>query len=218
MKVAVTAVGPSLDDEVDPRFGRCAYFVVVDPGTMESEAIENASVSLGHGAGIQSAQVMSEKGVEVVLTGNCGPNAFMTLSAAGIQVILGVGGSAREAVEQFKSGALSSAAGANVAGHFGTGGPGAGGRVGMGMGPGMGMGRGTGRRGGMGRGMGMGRGRGMGMGAGMMGGPAPGPGGPGRGGSEPSSKTEELGTLKSQAQEMQGQLEQIMDRIKELEG
>lgn len=220
MKVAITATGPSLDAEVDPRFGRCACFVIVDPETMEFEAIENASVSLGHGAGIQAAQAMSERGVEVVLTGNCGPNAFMTLGAAGIQVIVGVGGSVKEAVAQYKSGSLASASAPNVGGHFGTGGgPGAGG--GMGMGMGRGMGRGMGGGGGMGRGMGMGRGggmgRGMGLGAQTGGGPAPGPGGPGAGMPGPPTKKEELEVLKSQAQEMQGQLEQIMNRIKELE-
>jgi len=86
MKIAITSRGPTLDDEVDARFGRCACFLIVDPDTMEVEALENASAALGGGAGIRSAQALADRGAEVVLTGNCGPNAFQTLAAAGIKV------------------------------------------------------------------------------------------------------------------------------------
>ena len=106
MKVAVTATGPSLDAAMDPRFGRCSYFVLVETDDMTFEAIENANSSLGGGAGIQSAQLMAQKGVKAVLTGNCGPNAHQTLSAAGIDVFVGCSGTVSEAVERFKSGQL----------------------------------------------------------------------------------------------------------------
>jgi predicted Fe-Mo cluster-binding NifX family protein len=172
MKIAVTSTGPTLDDNVEARFGRCLYFLIIDPDTMQLEAIENPNIALGGGAGIQSAQLMSEKGVTTVLTGNCGPNAFNVFGQAGIQVIVGVSGAVRDAVEQFKTGSLSSASGPNVASHFGvnaasadptpTGqpmpgpvGPGGGMRPGSGGGMGRGMGKGMGRGGGMGRGMGM---------------------------------------------------------------
>jgi predicted Fe-Mo cluster-binding NifX family protein len=122
MKVAVTATGPSLDAAVDPRFGRCSHFVVVETDDMSFEAIENVNSSLGGGAGIQSAQVMAQKGTTAVLTGNCGPNAHQTLSAAGIDVIVGCSGSVSEAVERFKSGQLRAASAPNVAGHSGMGG------------------------------------------------------------------------------------------------
>ncbi|MCK4374341.1 MAG: NifB/NifX family molybdenum-iron cluster-binding protein, partial [Candidatus Brocadiae bacterium] len=121
MKVAVTSTGPGLDDYVEPRFGRCPCFLIVETDTMAFEAVENPNVALGGGAGIQSAQLMADRDVQVVLTGNCGPNAFRTLEAAGIQVIVGVGGTAREAVEQLKAGGSPAAAGPNVAGHFGMG-------------------------------------------------------------------------------------------------
>ena len=134
MKIAVTSTGPSLDDNVEVRFGRCPYFLIIDTNTMQLEAIENPNIALGGGAGIQSAQLMSEKGVTTVLTGNCGPNAFSVFGQAGIQVIVGVSGPVRNAVEQFKTGALSSASGPNVVSHYGMGG----GR-GMGMGIGFGM-------------------------------------------------------------------------------
>jgi len=188
MKIAVTARGKTLDDQVDPRFGRCPYFLVVDSETLQAEAVENPNLALGGGAGIQSAQLMAEHDVKVVLTGNCGPNAYQTLNAAEIEVVVGTGGKIRDAVEQFKSGTLSSTQGPNVASHFGMGAD-AGGQAlnqsgdssgqgsqdtGSGMGGGMTMGRGMGGGGGasrgMGRGMGMGGGRGMGRGMGMGGG------------------------------------------------
>ena len=121
MKIAVTATGPSLDDQVEPRFGRAPYYLFIDPETMEFEAIQNPNVAAGGGAGIQSAQLMSEHGVQYVLTGNCGPNAFQVFGAAGIQVIVGVSGTTRQAVEQFKSGAFSVSNQPNVASHFGMG-------------------------------------------------------------------------------------------------
>jgi len=119
MKIAVTARGTDLDSEVDPRFGRCANFLVVDSESMEVEVLANANAGVGGGAGIQSAQLMAERDVEVVLTGNCGPNAFRTLEAADIKVIVGVTGIARDAVDQYKSGALSTTAAPNVGSHFG---------------------------------------------------------------------------------------------------
>ena len=84
MKIAVSATAPNLDAEVEPRFGRCPYFIIVDPDTMQFEAVENSSAMASGGAGIASGQVIAGKGVRAVLTGNCGPNAYQVLSAAGI--------------------------------------------------------------------------------------------------------------------------------------
>ena len=121
MKIAVTSAGSDLDAQVDPRFGRCACFLIVDTDTMAFEVVPNPNVAVGSGAGIQSAQAMSERDVKAVLTGNCGPNAFGALQAAGIQVVTGVPGTAREAVEHFKAGDLSTSSEPNVASHYGTG-------------------------------------------------------------------------------------------------
>jgi len=142
MKIAVSATGPSLDTEVDPRFGRCAYFAVGDPDTMEFEFVENTSVMSGSGAGISSAQNIAGMGAQAVLTGNCGPNAYQTLSAAGVQVITGVSGTVKEAVEGYKAGKFKATSGPTTSAHSGMGG-------GMSMGGGMGMGRGMGMGGGM---------------------------------------------------------------------
>jgi predicted Fe-Mo cluster-binding NifX family protein len=102
MKIAVSATGPSLDAEVDPRFGRCQYFIIVDPETMQFEAVENSSAMASGGAGISAAQMIAGKGVEAVLTGNCGPNAYQVLSPAGIKVISGVSGKVQDAIQGYK--------------------------------------------------------------------------------------------------------------------
>jgi predicted Fe-Mo cluster-binding NifX family protein len=176
MKIAVTASKPSMDAAADPRFGRCPYFVIADTEQDTFEALENTNATLGSGAGIQSAQMIADSGVQVVLTGNCGPKAFDTLSAAGVEVVTGVSGSIREVIEHYKTGQVQPVREANVADHFGTDrapasqgnsvpmaskeqvmGRGQGMGGGMGMGRGRGMGRGAGRGGR--RGMGRGRGR-----------------------------------------------------------
>lgn len=134
----MSAAGPTLDAQVDPRFGRCAYFVVVDPSTMAFEAVENSSISAAQGAGIATAQMIAGKGVEAVLTGNCGPNAYQALEAAHVKVITGVTGTVRDAVAAYKDGRLQSVSQANVASHHGMG-------VTQGRGMGTGMGGGAGR-------------------------------------------------------------------------
>jgi predicted Fe-Mo cluster-binding NifX family protein len=125
---------------MDPRFGRCQYFLFIDTDTMASEALENPNLGAPGGAGIQSAQLVANKGVEAVITGQVGPNAFTTLQAAGINILTGASGKVREVLEKYKKGQLSSSAqGPTVQAHFGMG---MGGGMGRGMGRGMGMGRG----------------------------------------------------------------------------
>ena len=192
MRIAISATGPSLDAEVDPRFGRCQYFIVVDPETMEFEAVENTSIAAASGAGIATAQVIANKGVEVVLTGNCGPNAYQTLAAAGVQVVTGVMGKVRDAIEEYKAGRFQATSQASVGGHFG-------------VSPGMGTGRGMGMGGGMGRGMGMGMGGGMGASVVPPVGPA-----------QPPNPEQELEALKAQSQILGQQLSEIQRRIEEL--
>jgi len=124
MKVAVSAAGFSLEGAVDPRFGRCLCFVIVETDDMTFQAVENANSALGGGAGIQSAQLVAHKGVGAVLTGSCGLNAHQTLSAAGIKVFVGCTGTVFEAVERLKTGALSAASAPSVPSHSGMGGGG----------------------------------------------------------------------------------------------
>ncbi|MDK2897360.1 MAG: hypothetical protein PWP04_1480 [Candidatus Atribacteria bacterium] len=119
MKIGVTSRGDNLDSEVDPRFGRCKYFMVVDPDTLEFEAIENFSLEATSGAGVQSGQLVATKGVEIVLTGNIGPNAFQVLQAAGIKVVTGVAGKVKEAIEKYKRGEFEPTESSNVNSKFG---------------------------------------------------------------------------------------------------
>ena len=166
MKIAVSSSGQDLNARVDPRFGRSPHFIIVELETMEFETVSNPNLSAMHGAGIQTAQMMANKGVSAVLTGNCGPNAFQTLSAAGIQVIVGVTGTVKDAVERYKKGELKPSSQASVAGHFGMGGTGpTPGIPGVGTFPGGGRGMGGGRGDGTGPPLG-GRGRGRGLGPG----------------------------------------------------
>ena len=119
MKIAVTSKGTDLDSEVDPRFGRAAYILVVDSETLDFEPLDNKSnVNAMKGAGIQAASMVSDKGVEVLLTGFCGPNAFKTLKAANISVVNDASGSVRQAVQDFLDGKLVQADSPNVEGHW----------------------------------------------------------------------------------------------------
>ena len=229
MKIAITATQPSLDAAVDPRFGRCPYFLIVETDDLAWEAVENPNAMLGSGAGIQSAQSMAAKGVRFVLTGNCGPNAYETLSAAGIQVILRCSGMVRDVVEQFKTGQLNPAMAANVAGHSGTAGVAPNDRAAssqetaatdVGRQPPM-TGQAVGRGRGMGRGAGRGRGGGRGLGWGCGGGsqtwpPAPIPAEYCRP-AQSQNKEQELRALKQRAEAMEHQMLEIRQRIHQLE-
>jgi len=121
MKIAISASGPDLEAQVDPRFGRCRYFIVIDSDTAQFESVENDAASSSGGAGISTAQMISGKGIGTVLTGNCGPNAFQVLSAAGITVITGVSGKIKNAIEGYKSGMYQTTSEPNVTNHFGVG-------------------------------------------------------------------------------------------------
>jgi predicted Fe-Mo cluster-binding NifX family protein len=189
MKIAVTSTGLTLNDNVEARFGRCPYFLIIETDTMEFEAIQNPNIALGGGAGTQSAQLMAEKGVSAVLTGNCGPNAFRVFGAAGITVITGLAGNVRSAVEQYKSGVLPHSSEPNVQSHFS-----------MGGGGGRGLGRGMGRRQGFSRGLGD---RGF----------AP----PPQTQDTASSDKEDLESLKEIANSLRGQLDAIEARLMDLE-
>jgi len=197
VKIAVSAVGDSLDSQIDPRFGRCPYFVIVDASTMGFEAIPNTSQYATSGAGIQAAQSITNKGVKLVLTGSVGPNAFQVLSAAGVEIITSVSGTVRDAVAKFTSGQLRETTAMPTT------------TMGFGMGGGYGMG--------------IGRGRGMGRGRGFKRWQAAGPyvpplTSPPLTSPTPTmmSKEQEIQMLDSQMKALQLQLEQIRKRLEEL--
>jgi len=107
MKLAISASGPALSDAVDGRFGRAAYFVFVDPATMEHEAVDNSTNRDAlQGAGIAAAELVAERKAEAVLTAQLGPKAFRALQAASIPAYTAVGMTVAEAVAAFESGSL----------------------------------------------------------------------------------------------------------------
>ncbi|MFO8010775.1 MAG: NifB/NifX family molybdenum-iron cluster-binding protein [Dehalococcoidia bacterium] len=195
MKVAVSATGPFLDAEVNQRLGRCSQFLVVDSETMEFEVLENISAEAASGAGVSAAEMVANQGVQAVITGNCGPKAYDVFSSAGVEVISGVSGTVRSAVDSYRSGQLE--------GGLQSPGP----RSGRGAGLGRGMGTGRGGR------VLSGRGRGRGMATGMSRKTrqrrAP--------YSEARSGEEDLQALKEASQSLSRQLAQIDRRITELE-
>ncbi|HMA67213.1 MAG TPA: NifB/NifX family molybdenum-iron cluster-binding protein [Desulfosalsimonadaceae bacterium] len=121
MKIAVTSNGKNLDAEVDPRFGRAANFIIVEPENMDYTVIENQqTMNLPQGAGIQAGKTIVDNRVDVVLTGNCGPKAFKVLEAAGVKVVINAEGTVKEVIEQFQNGVLGGYAETpNVNGHWG---------------------------------------------------------------------------------------------------
>ena len=132
MKICVASSWRSLDDIIDTRFGRCQYFIIADMENLQFETIQNPGLCAGGASGIQAAQLLVDKGIEAVLTGNIGPNAFKVLTEAKIKIVTGLSGvTVKQAIEEFKSGQYQQCITPSVETHYGTG-----------MGLGWGMGRG----------------------------------------------------------------------------
>jgi predicted Fe-Mo cluster-binding NifX family protein len=119
-KIAISCDEPTLDATVDPRFGRAAGFLIVDPDTMDFQYLDNGtSQTMAQGAGIQAAELVAQSGAKFVLTGFVGPKAFTALSAAGIHVAEKLENvTVREAIEQFKAGKVQLARQPNKQGHW----------------------------------------------------------------------------------------------------
>ncbi len=102
MKVAVSALGPSLDDRVDERFGRATYLLIVDVDRLETDVVDNsANRDALQGAGLGAAEAVAAAGVDAVITGHLGPKAYRALSAIDIEGYSGVGMTVQQAVEAF---------------------------------------------------------------------------------------------------------------------
>lgn len=132
MKIVVTANGKGLDAPTSPFFGRCPWYVLVETETLECETIANPAQSAAGGAGIQAAQYLVAQGVQAVVSGNVGPNAFQVLRTASIPVYLSADGTVRQAVEGFQAGQLEAANAPTAPSHIGLGGRGHGGGRGRG--------------------------------------------------------------------------------------
>ena len=119
MKIAVTSQGEKLSSEIDPRFGRAKWLIVIDLETGKSEVHDNSvNLNATQGAGIQTGQNIANLGVEAVITGNVGPNAFKTLNAANVKIFLAEKQTVQDAIDSFKAGKLKEVDNANVEGHW----------------------------------------------------------------------------------------------------
>jgi len=107
MKIVITAEGKDLDARVDPRFGRCEWFISVNSDSMDFDCSANSAVNSTQGAGIQAAQFVVDSQAEALVTGHVGPNAFEVIEASGIKIYDGTGLKAKKAIEKLKSGSLS---------------------------------------------------------------------------------------------------------------
>jgi len=142
MRIAATTLKGGIDDIITPQFGRAATFTIVDyDGEAKNvEVIENRAASQASGAGIAASQTLVDKKVDVVLTGNVGPNAMNVLRAAGIKIYAAAGLKVKDAIEKYVKGELEEIT--SPSGGMGKGmGRGGGRGIGRGMGGGMGGGR-----------------------------------------------------------------------------
>jgi predicted Fe-Mo cluster-binding NifX family protein len=119
MKIAISAQGLSSDSPVDMRFGRAKAFVIYDSDHSAYSSIDNEqNLQAAQGAGIQSAAAVVNAGCSALITGHCGPKAFMALAKAGVEVYGTTDSSVKDATEAFLAGKLTKFTGADVEGHW----------------------------------------------------------------------------------------------------
>jgi len=116
MKIAVSSSGNTLESNVDVRFGRAPYFLIVEDDKVE--VLENPNLEAGGGVGVQTSQLLADKGVDAVIAGNFGPKAYQVLAAAGIKVYCAENQLVREAIENVRKGLLEPAESANKSSHW----------------------------------------------------------------------------------------------------
>jgi predicted Fe-Mo cluster-binding NifX family protein len=105
--ICITATSDGLDCEVDERFGRCKYFIFVDPSSMKFKAVPNAAADASGGAGIQAANTVLRYAPAAIITGLVGDNALNVLKTAGVKIYSCKSMSVREAIEMYNAGKLS---------------------------------------------------------------------------------------------------------------
>lgn len=119
MKIAISSTGKTLQDKLDPRFGRAAGFIILDLNSGEAEFVDNqGNQQASKGAGIHAAQNVARSGAEAVITGHVGPKAFSALESGKVDVYQSEAKSVQEVVEDFRQGRLARAQGADSAPHW----------------------------------------------------------------------------------------------------
>lgn len=124
MKICISSTDDNLESQLDLRFGRCQYFLIIDTDNNDLEVIDNQNNALGGGAGVKAARQIIDKGAEAVITGKCGPKAVQAFDTAGVVVITGQKGSVKGVVNAHLNGKLKATTGANLVLDVGMGGHG----------------------------------------------------------------------------------------------
>ena len=107
MRVVISATDDNLDSQVDRRFGRCPWFLFVDTESLEYEAARNESADASSGAGTACAQFVLEKGINALISGQAGPNAYEVLKQAGVKIFMAPKDcSVREAIDKYRNNEL----------------------------------------------------------------------------------------------------------------
>lgn len=117
MKIAISSSTGELGAEFSPRFGRCAYFIILNPETENHEILANPAIDAQGGSGTQVVQLLADQGVNATISGHYGPNAFDALTAAGMDAYLAKSGTPLELLKQFRDGVLSLATEPSGEGH-----------------------------------------------------------------------------------------------------
>lgn len=109
-----------LDSIASPIFGRCPYFIFIDPQTKEFQVVENSAQYESGGAGISAAQKMVDRKVKAVISGNFGPKATTVLMTEGIAIYQHQGKTARETLDSYLADQLTNLFGSTVPEHSGS--------------------------------------------------------------------------------------------------
>ncbi|MGD8781198.1 MAG: NifB/NifX family molybdenum-iron cluster-binding protein [Ignavibacteria bacterium] len=100
-KIAVAIKEPGMQSNLSDVFGRCSYFLLFDTANKTEKTLVNPFAKTFGGAGIQSAHLLIENNVDVLITGNIGINAQRILNSADIKIYKCSNENAKNAIRLF---------------------------------------------------------------------------------------------------------------------
>ncbi|ENK0837776.1 NifB/NifX family molybdenum-iron cluster-binding protein [Clostridium botulinum] len=106
MKIAISAIGKTMENLLDMRFGRCEYFQIHDTESKEVKILENEGQNASGGAGIVASNQLVDEKIDVIITGNFGPNAFEIIEKAGVKAYKCESISITSVIEKYNKGEL----------------------------------------------------------------------------------------------------------------
>ena len=95
MKIAFTTNGNNIEDSIEPAFGRCLNFLIIDPDSGDVLVVPNPGAASAGGAGVRAAETLAGRGIVKLITGSIGFNSRPVLEAAGITIVTGKSGKIR---------------------------------------------------------------------------------------------------------------------------